>query len=114
MQKMNFDIAEYADVYKVLGDKTRLSILKILEAGECCVCVFAEIFDISQPAISQHLKRLKDMGIVAEDPRKQWVFYSLAEEGKYYGIVKAALAQIPDDSFDLAAISEKMGQLTCC
>ncbi len=57
---------ELVDDLKLLGDKTRLSMLSLLKEREWCVCEFVELFDISQPAISQHLRKLKSKGLVKE------------------------------------------------
>lgn len=40
---------ELVDDLKLLGDKTRLSMLSLLKDREWCVCEFVELFDISQP-----------------------------------------------------------------
>ncbi len=40
--------------------------MKILQTNECCVCELVEIYKASQPAISQHLRKLKDIGLVKE------------------------------------------------
>ncbi len=55
-----------ADVFKALGDPTRLKILKLIVSRENRVCVgmIAKYLNISQPAVSQHLKVLKIAGIV--------------------------------------------------
>ena len=60
------DIEPTANILKLLGDKTRLTMVKIMSEHECCVCEFVDLFDMSQPAISQHLRKLKDSGIVKE------------------------------------------------
>ena len=49
-------VEETADVMKILADKTRLSIVGFLFNNDYCVCEFVELFNISQPAVSQHIK----------------------------------------------------------
>lgn len=68
------EIDKAAMILKLLGDKTRLIMVKILDTHDCCVCEFVEIFKMSQPAISQHLRKLKDIGLVKEERRGQWIF----------------------------------------
>ena len=109
----NITVNDYADVLKLLGDKTRLSILKILEQTECCVCLFADLFDISQSAISQHMRKLKDLDLVKEDPHKQWIFYSLNTDSKYYGFIKSILEQIPEDVADLKKVEADVLEMNC-
>lgn len=53
-----------ADVLKLLGDKTRLSIVSLLSEKAFCVCELVEIYNMSQPAISQHLRKMRDLEIV--------------------------------------------------
>lgn len=67
-------IKEAAAVLKLLGDKTRLGIVSLLSEQECCVCEFVEIFNISQPAISQHLRKMRDLGIVKEQKKGSGFF----------------------------------------
>ncbi len=66
-----------ADVYKALGDKTRLHILALLRHGELCVCELVGALNMSQPSISQHLRKLKQAGLLKERKTAQWVYYSL-------------------------------------
>lgn len=52
--------------FKALGEPTRLKILRLLAEQELCVCELEEILDMSQPRVSQHLKVLKQAGLVKE------------------------------------------------
>lgn len=104
-------LTEIADDLKLLGDKTRLAMLSLLKEREWCVCEFVDIFDISQPAISQHLRKLKNRGIVRESKRGQWVHYSLTVEDKPH--LKAVLEQMPGSESILAAL-HKETKAPCC
>lgn len=106
-------IADYADVLKLLGDKTRLSILKILSQMDSCICHLAPMFDMSQSAISQHMKKLKDLDLVSEEPRKQWTFYSLNTVSEHYPLVKSILDQVPDDLIDLTQLEANIQEMVC-
>ncbi len=48
-----------AEVYQTLGEPTRLSILALLRLREACVCELVTRLPISQPAVSQHLRKLR-------------------------------------------------------
>lgn len=85
---------ELSKVLKVLGDPTRLSMLKQLEAGEQCACSFVDCFPISQPAISRHLKTMRQAGIISERRDKQWIHYRLNESSPYHGVVLGVLAEL--------------------
>jgi ArsR family transcriptional regulator, arsenate/arsenite/antimonite-responsive transcriptional repressor len=71
-------IEEIADILKLLGDRSRLTILSLLRQKERCVCELVDALETSQPNISQHLRKLKAAGLVREERRSQWVYYSLA------------------------------------
>lgn len=63
--------------YKAIADDTRRKILEILSEGETAAGEIASKFDISKPAISNHLKILKEADIVSERKVKQNRLYSL-------------------------------------
>lgn len=105
------ELSNIADSLKLLGDKTRLTMLSLLKEREWCVCEFVEIFDISQPAISQHLRKLKDLGIVKENKRGQWVHYSLNIEDKPY--IQAVLEQMPDSKIILSQLNKAQVVVVC-
>lgn len=77
-------IDKLADVCKLAGDKTRLTILSFLKVQECCVCDLAELLQTSQPNVSQHMRKLKDGGLVKETRKGQWIYYSLEIDDKPY------------------------------
>ena len=55
-----------ADPFDVLGDPTRREILRLLSAGDKPVHEIAAALPVSRPAVSRHLRLLKDAGMVAE------------------------------------------------
>jgi DNA-binding transcriptional ArsR family regulator len=63
--------------YKAIADDTRRKILEYLSEGETAAGEIASKFDISKPAISNHLKILKEADIVSERKVKQNRLYSL-------------------------------------
>lgn len=66
------------ELFRALGDPIRLRIVRMLaENGETCVCKIVEELKMTQPAISQHLAKLKNSGVLRAEKRGQWVFYSL-------------------------------------
>ena len=66
-----------AAVAKALGDPIRLQLVDVLRrhAGKVCVCELVPLFDISQPTLSHHLKKLRDAGIVDAERRGLWAYY---------------------------------------
>jgi len=66
-----------AAVFRALADDTRLQILLLLGERPLCVCELVEVRGLTQPAVSEHLRRLKDVGLVADERRGTWAFYHL-------------------------------------
>jgi ArsR family transcriptional regulator len=60
-----------------LGDPIRLQLVDVLRkhAGKVCVCELVPLFDISQPTLSHHLKKLRDAGIVDSERQGLWAYY---------------------------------------
>jgi DNA-binding transcriptional ArsR family regulator len=54
------------EVFEVIAQPTRREILRLLSAGELSAGEIASHFSVTQPAISQHLKTLKNAGLVNE------------------------------------------------
>ena len=63
--------------FKLLSDETRLRIMVLLFHNKFCVCQITGITGISQPNVSKHLARLRDMGLVKDERKEQYTFYSL-------------------------------------
>jgi len=105
---------EAAVTLKILGDKTRLSMLSLLQDHDCCVCEFVEIFQMSQPSISQHVKKLKEVGLVKESRKGQWIMYSINPEHPHYGLITSILAHVPSLEEKMKELEEKGLRITCC
>jgi ArsR family transcriptional regulator len=71
-----------AEVAKALGDPFRLQLVDVLRkhAGKVCVCELVPLFDISQPTLSHHLKKLRETGIVDSERRGLWAYYYVRPE----------------------------------
>jgi ArsR family transcriptional regulator len=105
------DFGQMADTLKALADPTRLRIMALLNLRDCCVCELVPVFGISQPAISKHVGRLKNTGLVKETRKGMWVFYSLNRAKlEEIGI---ALTHLPDLSDELKKL-ENNGFLVKC
>jgi ArsR family transcriptional regulator, arsenate/arsenite/antimonite-responsive transcriptional repressor len=65
------------EIAKALGDPIRIQLVDVLRkhAGKVCVCELVPLFDISQPTLSHHLKRLREAGIVDSERRGLWAYY---------------------------------------
>ena len=69
------------DPFEALGDPNRREILRLLGAEDLAVGEIAEAMPISRPAVSRHLRLLKDAGLVAERAQGTRRIYQLQAEG---------------------------------
>jgi DNA-binding transcriptional ArsR family regulator len=70
-----------ARVLELSGNEVRLKILYLLEEeGELCPCDLSDILSMSVPAISQHLRKLKDGNVIQSKRVGQTIFYSLTDD----------------------------------
>ena len=83
--------------FKVLSDETRLRIMVLLFHNELCVCQLTGITGISQPNVSKHLAKLRDIGLVKDERKEQYTFYSLNIEDQ---ILEEILKKIVDNIED--------------
>lgn len=113
METSTIEIEKAATILKLLGDKTRLTMLKMLNSHDYCVCEFVEIFKVSQPAISQHVRKLKDAGLVGETRRGQWIIYSLNKESDVFPMVQNLLIHLPNQDFKLQELEKQGLRISC-
>ena len=69
------------DAFEALGDPNRRAIVELLGSGGLSVQQLADALPISRPAVSRHLRLLKDAGLVVEEPRGTRRIYRLHDEG---------------------------------
>ncbi|WP_027364532.1 ArsR/SmtB family transcription factor [Desulfotruncus alcoholivorax] len=74
------NINRLVKTFKALGEPTRLKILKLLSVRPMYVCELEGILQISQPRISQHLRVMREAGLVKEKKDAQRTFYLLQME----------------------------------
>lgn len=70
-----------ADIFRALADPTRRAVFERLAQREMSVSELKAGFEVSQPAISQHLAALRSAGLVAERREGRCAYYRLAPEG---------------------------------
>ncbi|TQR13337.1 ArsR/SmtB family transcription factor [Psychrobacillus soli] len=113
MELPSIDIEKAATILKLLGDKTRLTMIKMLDSHDYCVCEFVEIFKVSQPAISQHVRKLKDAGLVGETRRGQWIIYSLNKKSDVFPLVQNLMNHLPNQDFKLQELEAQGLRISC-
>jgi ArsR family transcriptional regulator len=72
-------VYEMADIFRMLGEPSRLKIVLALMQGECCVYHLVEAVGGTQSGVSHQLRVLKDNKIVKSRRAGQSVFYSIAD-----------------------------------
>lgn len=71
---------EIADLFKTLGDPTRVKIIHALSQSELCVHDLTQVLEMGQSAISHQLRFLRNMRIVKRRKVGKTVFYSLDDD----------------------------------
>ena len=84
------------DPFEALGDPNRRAIVELLGSGGRTVREIADALPISRPAVSRHLRLLKDAGLVIDEPRGTRRIYQLHDEG--VEAVQAYLAGVWGDA----------------
>src|SRR3954468_2280755 len=77
--------AELAAVAKALADPTRMRIVDAVRKASpqaVCQCELVPLFEMSQPALSKHLKVLIGAGVIAAEKRGLWTYYYDRPEGR--------------------------------
>ncbi|MGC8638218.1 MAG: ArsR/SmtB family transcription factor [Athalassotoga sp.] len=74
------DSKKFEKFFSALSSPLRLRMVLLMAKRPFCVCELENVFDVTQPAISQNLKILKDANLIIEKREKQWVFYSTNRE----------------------------------
>ena len=78
-KKDSFD--ELSNVLSLTGNPVRLKILYLLhQEKRLCVCDISDILIMNVPAISQHLRKLKDRNLIYSNKEAQTIFYAIEQE----------------------------------
>jgi len=67
-------------IFRALAVESRVEIIRLLVERTLCVGALSDLLDISAGAVSQHLRILKDAGLVEADRRGYFIHYSLAPD----------------------------------
>lgn len=83
IDELNDNFKFLSQIFSLSGNEVRMKILFLLyEEDELCVCDLSDILNMKIPAISQHLRKLKDAGIIQNRKEAQTIFYSVTPEIK--------------------------------
>ena len=111
------DLTKQAQLFAALSDPTRLKLLKLLsdsQSGALCVNAMAIGLGVSQPAVSQHLRVLKNAGLITGERRGYHVHYVLEPDAvkRCQGLVSDILGKKPVATEDLCHDSQT-GESLC-
>ncbi len=70
-------LSSNTQLFKALGDETRLRMMGLLKHGELCVCDLMEVLDLPQSRTSRHLSYLKNSEWVVGRRSGKWMYYKL-------------------------------------
>ncbi len=81
LESMDDNIQEMTKLLSIAGSEVRLKILFLLNMeDELCPCDIADILEMSVPAISQHIRKIKDAGFITSRRDGQTLYYSLVQD----------------------------------
>ncbi|MFA5100824.1 MAG: metalloregulator ArsR/SmtB family transcription factor [Candidatus Omnitrophota bacterium] len=106
-------------VLKVISDRNRLRILKLLERKRLCVCELSAIIGITQPSVSRHLKKLKAAGLISDEQKGFWTDYFLSLPDDRYvrtllGCIRSWLNDDPVVRKDRIKAGQVNRAMLCC
>lgn len=73
-------VTRLSETFKALSDPTRLKIIYVLFENSLCVCDIAQVLDMTQSAISHHLRVLRNLRLVKFKKEGKKVIYSLDDD----------------------------------
>jgi DNA-binding transcriptional ArsR family regulator len=71
---------EPVQIFKTLADETRFKLVRLLLTHDLCVGALAKHLGISEAAVSQHMKSLREAGLVRGEKRGYWTHYTVEKE----------------------------------
>jgi ArsR family transcriptional regulator, arsenate/arsenite/antimonite-responsive transcriptional repressor len=104
--------------FKVMSDETRLRIIALLAEEDLCVCEICGILELSQPKVSKHLSKLRDLGYVLDKRKEKFIFYSLTFEDdtmqKMIALIVSKKNEYPQLKMDAERLQYKNDYLNIC
>ncbi|MBL1232466.1 MAG: winged helix-turn-helix transcriptional regulator [Flavobacteriales bacterium] len=83
LNKMSPELSLLAAIVNLTGNETRLKILYLLQLEKrLCVCDMSDIQQMTVPAISQQLRKLKDGGVIESNREGTVIYYFIADKHK--------------------------------
>ena len=97
IEEVNCTLSGMAQILALTGNEVRLRILLLLQDEQkLCVCDLSEVLEMKIPAVSQHLRKMKDAGLVITEREGTVIFYQISSQSK--PILDTILNLIPDSA----------------
>lgn len=95
---------------KALSDPNRVKIVKMLQHKSMCVCELREAIQISQPAVSKHLKLLEEAGLVGFKKDGLWVNYHITygSESPYVASLLGNMRHWLEENQEIADLVQRL------
>jgi ArsR family transcriptional regulator len=71
-----------ATLARVLSDPVRVQLVELLRRrdGQVCQCELVARFELTQPTLSHHLRKLREAGVISVERRGSWAYYSIVPD----------------------------------
>jgi ArsR family transcriptional regulator, arsenate/arsenite/antimonite-responsive transcriptional repressor len=78
-------MADYEKIFKALSDKSRLRLMRLLAVTDqqVCVCEMMDAVELPQYQVSRHLGILRNAGLVNNERKGSWIYYSSLTDGTF-------------------------------
>jgi len=79
IKELEAPVFDLARILHLAGNVVRMKILVLLRQEQClCVCDLSDILEMKIPAITQHLRKMKDVGLVATEREGTTIYYHIS------------------------------------
>ncbi|WP_203334159.1 ArsR/SmtB family transcription factor [Planococcus beigongshangi] len=107
------DYVNMESYLKAISDHNRMLILKYLSTDSLCICEFTELLDMTQPAVSQHMRKLKAAELVTEEKRGRWTIWSLNVRHNLYPMLIHLLSLLPEPEVTVKTLVAEGKRVVC-
>jgi ubiquinone/menaquinone biosynthesis C-methylase UbiE/DNA-binding transcriptional ArsR family regulator len=91
---MSLNVDHMSELFKAIGEPTRLRILVLLGRGDLTVSDLTQVLGQSQPRVSRHLKLLTEAGVVTRYQEGSWAWFRLGDQSVERAVTDTALQNI--------------------
>jgi ArsR family transcriptional regulator, arsenate/arsenite/antimonite-responsive transcriptional repressor len=74
------ETAQTVKILRAIGEENRMQMIRLLLKGDLCVGALAHILNMSKPAVSQHLKVLREAGLIRGEKIGYWTHYRVEKQ----------------------------------